>query len=148
MSFFKKGKSLVLIASLAVVGVVGIGAKDSYALGEEPFSKTVSGYKVSGTTSLSRTLKNGHFLYTAKGSSTENYVTGNITVQTYIYYADTGKNRLYSKHVTDTIPRDGKVSTSVNLDTTDSYDFGAKSYHTGVSGSTSIVGYSYDRMPN
>ncbi len=47
MSLLKKGKSLALIASLAVVGVVGIGAQDSYAFGEAPFSKTVNGYKVS-----------------------------------------------------------------------------------------------------
>lgn len=148
MSFFKKGNSLVLIASLAIAGVVGVGATDSYAFGEAPFSQTKNGYKITGSTSLTRSLQDGNYLYTAKGTSTENYVTGSITVQARIYNAATGSPIRSSSYVNDTTPRDGKVSASVNLITSSSADYAAKSYHSGNSGSTSIVGYSYDHMPN
>jgi hypothetical protein len=149
VSFLKKGKSLGLIASLAVAGVLGVGASDSYAFGETGFSKSINGYKVTGTTSLTRAYQDGIYFWTVKSSSQENYVTGTLSVSSYLYNAATGTTVAQSplRRDSDTSPRNGQVSSSVSYRAPGSADYSARSYHSGTSGGDRVSGYSYDSYP-
>lgn len=146
MSILKKGKSMILTASLAIAGIVGVGAQDTYAIGETSFSKTVSGYTVSGTTKLTKQTSGSTKFWTNTGRSTENFVTGTLQVKTYLYNAATGASLDYDSNSdgNDGTPRDGKVTSILEYSTTSSIDVSAKSYHSGNTGGNSISGYSYD----